>query len=118
MATTELNILMQEKKNGELKILYPVTKMENIVIDRKEISLDTEWAGSSAPYTKTIAVIGVTTDKLPRIYPIWSDDLETRKQEREEYSKISKVDSQANGIIITCDEEKPAMTLKIRLEVL
>ena len=116
---TEVDILMQQKlKNGDTKIMYPVTKMENVIVNRKEITLDTTWTNEAAPYTKTVEVEGIITENLVRIYPVWSDVLETRAQEREEYAKISKVDSQNGSILITCDEDKPTIALKIRLEVL
>lgn len=119
MATTEVDVLMQQKIiNGDKIILYPVTKIENVIFNRKEIVLDTTWTGESAPYTKTLEVEGVTAENLIRIYPIWSDVLETRAQERNEYSKISKVDSGEGSVIIICDENKPSIDLKIRLEVL
>lgn len=39
MATTESDILIQGKKDNNLKILYPVTKTSN-VLDKNEESLD------------------------------------------------------------------------------
>lgn len=127
MATQELDILIQEiLKDGSKRIMYPFTRAENVVDENldpikiakwQEITIDTNWTGSSAPYTKVISIANITANNLVRLYPIWSNVLETRAKEREEYAKISKVDSQAGGIKITCDEEKPSISLNVRLEV-
>ena len=84
----------------------------------KQTGLIGEIQGIKESGIQTVEVEGITTENLVRIYPIWSDVLETRAQEREEYAKISKVDSQNGSILITCDEDKPTIALKIRLEVL
>jgi len=81
------------------------------------ITLDTEWTGDTAPYTKTVAVEGIKETDIAHIYPVWSEVLETRQTEREEYSKISLVNSSNDQIELTCDEDKPTIALNIRVEV-
>ena len=76
----------------------------------------TGWAGT-APFIKTIEVQGIESTDIVNMYPIWSDDLETRQQEKEEYNKISLVNSMVNSIQITCDEETPQVELNVRIEV-
>ena len=74
------------------------------------------WAGT-APFIKTVEVQGIESTDIVNMYPIWSDDLETRQQEKEEYNKISIVNSATNAIQLTCDEEAPNIALNVRIEV-
>ena len=86
-------------------------KLYNVTID-----ID-NWVGEEAPYTKTIEVQGIESTDIVNMYPVWSSDLETRQQEKEEYNKISLVNSMVNSIQITCDEETPQIELSVRIEV-
>lgn len=81
------------------------------------IELDTTWTGTEAPYTKTISVQGMLATDEANIYPVWSETLATRQTEKEEYNKISMITSGENSITLTCDEEKPEITLNARIEV-
>ena len=78
------------------------------------VQIDTTWTEEG---TKTIQVEGIQATDIVNLSPIWSEDKETRQQEKEEYNKISMVKSQDNVIQIICDEETPQMTLNVRLEV-
>ena len=91
-------------KKADKKKLYNVT----IPIDG--------WAGAG-PYLKTIEVQGIESTDIVNMYPIWSNDIETRAQEKEEYNKISLVNSMVNAIQLTCDEETPQIELSVRIEV-
>ena len=88
--------------------------------DKKKIynlEIDTTWTGDEAPYTKTIVVQGILATDIVNMYPVWSNDLETRQAEKIEYSKISMVTSSENAIELTCDNDKPIKNLNVRLEV-
>ena len=90
------------------------------VADKKKvynIIIDTTWTGDEAPYTKTIDVQGVLATDIVNLYPVWSENLDTRQTEKEEYSKISMVTSSENAIELTCDDDKPNITLNARVEV-
>lgn len=80
-------------------------------------SITTSSWSDTAPYTKTIAVSGLLETDIVNMYPVYSSTASTRATEREEYAKISMVESQAGSIKITCDEEIPTISLNIRLEV-
>lgn len=67
--------------------------------------------------TKIIEVQGIQETDIVNIYPIWSEDKETRAIEKEEYAKISMIKSAENSIELICDEEIPNMTLNVRIEV-
>ena len=79
------------------------------------IKIDTNWTEEN---TKRIQVQGIEEADIVNIYPIWSENKETRIQEKEEYSKISVVRSEENWIELTCDEEIPILELNARIEVI
>jgi len=83
-------------------------KTYNIQIDIKN------WTAQS---TKTIQVQGIEETDIVNIYPVWSENKETRLQEKEEYSKISLIKSGENSVELTCDEEIPTIKLNARIEV-
>ena len=90
------------------------------VADKKKvynIIIDTTWTGDEAPYTKTIDVQGVLATDIVNLYPVWSENLDTRQTEKEEYSKISMITSSENAITLTCDDDKPNIILNARIEV-
>ena len=92
----------------------------NTKADKKktyDIAIDTEWTGDEAPYTKNIEVQGILATDIVNLYPIWSNTMETRQTEKEEYSKISMITSSENSVTITCDEDKPTVSLNTRIEV-
>lgn len=82
-----------------------------------ETTIDTNWQGEEVPYTKMIEVEGIEVTDIVNMYPVWSEDLEVRATEREEYSKISVIKSSENAIELICDEDKPTVALTVRLEV-
>ena len=81
------------------------------------ITLDTTWTGTEAPYTKTIEVQGILATDEPDIKPVWSETLATRQTEKEEYNKISLVTTSAGSLTFTCDEDKPSVSLNLKAEV-
>lgn len=92
----------------------------NTKADKKKVynvSIDGNWAGELAPYTKTVTVQGIKDTDVVNMYPVWSSDLETRIKEREEFSKITMINSVANGLQLTADISKPDAPLNVRIEV-
>lgn len=92
----------------------------NTKADKKKaynITIDTTWTGDEAPYTKTIEVQGILATDIVNLYPVWSNTLETRQTEKEEYNKISMITSSENAIQLTCDSDKPNISLNARIEV-
>lgn len=78
------------------------------------ITIDTNWTELD---TKVIELQGIEETDIVNIYPVWSENKETRKKEKEEYSKISMVKSAENSIELICDEETPNINLNLRIEV-
>ena len=88
--------------------------------DKKKIwniTIDAEWTGTEAPFTKKVNIEGILATDIANVYPVWSDSLEIRQTEKEEYSKISLVNSADGSITLIGDEEKPEISLNIRVEV-
>lgn len=80
-------------------------------------TLDTTWTGATAPYTKTISLEGMLSTYVPVLDVIYSSTNSTAISEKEEFSKISKIESGAGEVTITCFEDKPSMSLNVRIEV-
>lgn len=80
------------------------------------VSIDTNWTGTG-PFTKTIEIEDMLDTYVAKIYPVFSSNLESRKIEKEEYNKISYVESSNGSITLICDDEKPTTALSIRIEV-
>ena len=92
----------------------------NTKADKKKVynvSIDGNWSGELAPYTKTVTVQGLNSTDIVNMYPVWSNDLETRIKEREEFSKITMINTITNGIQLTADISKPDAPLNVRIEV-
>lgn len=109
---------LETKVNAKADTTYVNTQIATKADKKKtwNVVIDTNWAGTG-PYTKTIAVQGITANDIPKLYPIWSEDLATRTTEKEEYNKISVIKSSANAIELTCDEEATTVALNARIEV-
>ena len=99
-----------------------VTKrqLDEILIDKANkkkiynIEIDTEnWTEG----TKTIEIEGILATDEVDLKPVWSETKETRRQEKEEYNKISMINSGENSVEIICDDEVPEITLNARIEV-
>lgn len=81
------------------------------------IELDTEWIGTEAPYTKTVAVQGILAADDAHVDLIYTGDLENMLNEEKNFSRIRKVDSADGSLTFMCFEEKPEISLNLRVEV-
>ncbi len=75
------------------------------------------WVGSSAPYTQTIAVAGLTDAKTAHIFPEYYGTLDEKLAMKEACGCVSYADSNGTALTFVCLEEKPAATISIRVEV-
>ena len=81
------------------------------------VTIPSVWSGT-APYTVTVAVQGVSESGGDvHIYPVYSADAEARAAQREAYNCISLATPGENQITFTCDEDKPAVAIPIKVEV-
>lgn len=82
------------------------------------ISLDTEWTGIEAPYTKTVTVLGILATDEAHVDLIYTGNLEDMINEENNFSRIRKVDSADDSLTFMCFEEKPEISLNLRVEVI
>ncbi len=129
MAITEKNILMNNKRGNDVDILYPYTKIENVLdSENNPVSFAekkktwnvaipiTGWT-SVAPYSIIIPVEGIKVGDEPNMYLIKSTNSETRKAQQEAFNKISDARTADSQIKIYCDEEVPTTAIEVKLEV-
>lgn len=80
-------------------------------------TITTNWEGTSAPYTQTITVQGIKASDTPVVGPIYSNDLQTALLQQAAWTKISKIVTDVNKIIVICFEEKPDIDIPIQIKV-
>lgn len=85
--------------------------------DYVNTEIPASWSGT-APYTVTVAVQGVSAvGGDVHIYPVYSANVAERTAQREAYNAITLVTPGENQITFTCDEDKPAVAIPIKVEV-
>lgn len=75
------------------------------------------WS-ESAPYTQTVSVADVTAADTPHICLVMDDDTETAMAQREAWGTVCKAVSVGGGIIFTCFEDKPEVSMTVQIEVI
>lgn len=113
--------ILDEDTAGHLYNLINANQQAiNTKSDKKLVyntTIDTTWEGNTAPYTKTINLEGMQSTYIPQMDIIYSNNVETAMTEKEEYSKISKIESNNGSVTLTCFEEVPTTSLNVRIEV-
>ena len=84
----------------------------------KTATITTTWTGSSAPYTQTIAVSGITASDEPIIYPIYNANNAAAILERAAWGLIGTITTAADSIICTCFETAPITAINIHIKVI
>lgn len=79
--------------------------------------LSTNWLGSSAPYTQTISVNGISDDDEPHYGPVYTGGNDTKVAEKEAWALIDDLDTADGSVTFTCFEEKPEIDLTVQMEV-
>lgn len=79
-------------------------------------TLDTNWSGSAAPYTKTITVSGILATDTPIIDVVMSGTYSTDEARIEAWGYIYRAVT-ANGSITFYATEKPTVSLPIQIRV-
>lgn len=113
-----ITYITQQEFNEKMKDLD--TKI-NTKADKKKvwnITIDTEWTGTEAPYTKTVQVEGIKETDEAHVDLLFSGDVENMINEEENFSRIRKVDSADGSLTFMCFEEKPEISLNLRVEVM
>lgn len=82
----------------------------------KTATITTTWSGTSAPYTQTIAVTGITSTDCPLITPVYSATLATAILEKTAWNLVGKIETGSGNITVTCFSEKPVTAINIQLK--
>lgn len=80
-------------------------------------TLSTSWSGSSAPYTQTVTVSGITSSDTPIVDVVLSTTNSTAISQLEAWGCVSKITTGTNSITATCLEDKPTTAIPIQLKV-
>ena len=78
-------------------------------------TIGTDWQGTEAPFTQTVAVAGLLASDRPRVDLLPSDDFAAVELEIEDYAKIYRITAEAGAIIVYATEATE-VALNIQLE--
>lgn len=74
------------------------------------------WS-AAAPYTQTVGAAGILASDTPHYGVVYSAGAAAKLLEKEAFGWIDDLDTAADSVTFTCLEDKPAVNLKIQLEV-
>ena len=80
------------------------------------VSLPASGWSSTAPYTQTVNVPGMTSDMVPLVGIVQSVDADTAQDERDDFGAIIRVDS-GNGTFTATASSRPSKDLNLQIEV-
>lgn len=80
-------------------------------------TITTNWVGSTAPYTQIISITGILESSTPIVDVVLDSDTATAKSQLEAWNYVSKIETGANSITITCLEDKPTVAIPIQVKV-
>lgn len=72
------------------------------------------WS-ASAPYTQTLLVPGLTAEIAPELWFVPPDTAEAREAQRDAAACISLIETGADSLTVTCDEDLPEVDVQILL---
>lgn len=80
-------------------------------------TITTNWVGSTAPYTQIISITGILESSTPIVDVVLDSNTATAKSQLEAWSYVSKIETGANSITVTCLEDKPTVAIPIQVKV-
>ena len=98
LRTTDMESDGDELFDFEVDLNGNFEKIDARFSDQDISLLSTGWVGTSAPYTQTINIEGMTADINPHVSLNQSSNYETAMSEIQEFSKIYKGESGAGTI--------------------
>lgn len=95
------------------------TSWHKLLIDNASltynVTLDTNWSGTTAPYTKTVTVSGILSTDNPTVDVVMSGTYATDESRVENWSYIYRIVTGTNSITVYA-LEKPTVSLPIQLK--
>lgn len=103
---------LEEAENNIISLDSRLDNQERLLTS----TITTSWTGTSAPFTQTIAISGITSSDKPVISPVFSTTLATAILQKEAWNQISKIETGLNSITVTCFEDKPVTAIPIQIK--
>ena len=77
------------------------------------------WATTTgeAPFTQRATVAGILASDSPHYGVVYSDNVDTAKEERAAFSLVDDLDTEDGAVLFTCFDKRPEVTLTIQMEV-
>ena len=75
------------------------------------------WTGSSAPYTQSVTVAGLTDAKRAMAYPVYGSNADSNIALKEACGMVSFASRDGTTMTFTCLEDKPTVAIPITVEV-
>lgn len=109
---------------------YPLTTMDQIIVDenyrmndlvgriqKSTFTLYSNKWSSSYPYTQSISINGLSDDKNFKFYPKYPNDIESKKQIKNEYNKIDFTSNSGNVLTFECWDDIPDINIEMVIEI-
>lgn len=109
---------------------YPLTTMDQIIVDenyrmndlvgriqKSTFTLYSNKWSSSYPYTQSISINGLSDDKNFKFYPKYPNDIESKKQIKNEYNKIDFTSNSGNVLTFECWDDIPDINIEMIIEI-
>ena len=104
--------------DGTSAIGYVDTALNNAKTVAKTATLTVAgWTGSSAPYTQSVTVAGLTDAKRAMAYPVYGSNADSNIALKEACGMVSFASRSGGVMTFTCLEDKPAVDIPITVEV-
>lgn len=114
-ALNTANILQNNLSNHENKVAS-ASVLGHVYHTVYNVTLDTSWSGSSAPFSKTVTVNGIQSSDTPIIDVVMSGTYATDTHRIENWAKIYRAVTGNNQITFYATE-KPEVSLPIQVKV-
>lgn len=113
----QINNLNTKTNNTDTKLDALIAKVNRETSVKEVIIPASNWS-SSAPYTQTVTVSGVTSSSQPEVYIKYHDGITADNGEdyADAYACINKIETTTNAIIATAYSDKPQMDVHIFLK--
>lgn len=109
-------ITYSDTTTGSFDVTNGITTVSTDKVDYTCVFKATDWS-SSAPYTQTVSVAGITADINPRIDIIVSDGVSLGIKEEASFACVTKGITGDGTLTLYCYEEKPTVDMNIMIEV-
>ena len=109
-------ITYSDTTTSSFDVTNGITTISTDKVDYTCVFKATDWS-SSAPYTQTVNVTGITADINPRIDIIVSDGVSLGIKEEAAFACVTRGVTSDGTLTLYCYEEKPTVDMNIMIEV-